>query len=180
MTDPPDVRLRRSRRADRLQLLVGDQSLRPELAAEAGSLDATEWRSPGPAPSYSRLGGLRERREVMRERQRGFRLAASSPLENYLFRILGRDQKLSVDGAARAQLVARSGRQRRRRWRVCTSHPSASFMRVGHSRASCLPRLSWLSNTNGRELPPSPVGPPRDPLRRASERLAAGKLPPGG
>jgi hypothetical protein len=44
MTCPPAVSLRSGRQVDRLKLLVGDQSLQAELAAETGSLDAAEWR----------------------------------------------------------------------------------------------------------------------------------------
>jgi hypothetical protein len=54
------------------------------------------------------LAGLRaDRREGLRDRQRGSRLAVSSPLETYLFRIAGREQKLSVDAASSSQLAQR-------------------------------------------------------------------------
>ena len=64
----------------------------------------------GAETSFPRLGGLcAERLEVLAEGQSGSRPAASALLEAYHFRIIGRDQKLSVAVPASSQLAEVSG-----------------------------------------------------------------------
>jgi hypothetical protein len=75
---------------------------RPPAAVPTGT--------PVPAPTHRlrlpRLTGLRkERLEVLREIQTGSRLAASPLRQRYHFRIIGRDQKLSVDAAGPSELA---------------------------------------------------------------------------
>jgi len=123
------------------------------------------------SPRGAALGTARE--------AKGVRLAASSPLENYLFRVLGRDHKLSIGGGGagainpmwKARSASMAGLHLAPECLIHAGPPLQSlllaeaFVAPEHHRSGgCLPRRSDLSRTLC-------VGPTKC-SRRASPRAA--------